>query len=414
MSSSRNDNRWVPFQCPLCFGLFRLKKSEVGSAGHCPMCQSLIRTPFDPRGESPKASQDAEAVLEQKSVKGFKEVDSLNVDERELSGGVKLQRKRNYDVTGTGADAESVIDWEEPVNKAAEIEETGVSLSILGSGVILVTLAVIFGVFYVKRTEPSRISGRSIVLGDSASQAKLKSILEIDRADSYKDEKGFDLTAQVVDRYREFDVLEIEEKVRRFLNSTSVTERLKHVRAPDRVRPLMLKFYGGEKADPEGFQSLTKTGFSYQDSFVMANVQTSDFLDFPIIVERVESDGGAVYQVDWESWVGHCELSPDEMERKKPTKPFLMRVMVARENYYNYEYSDERKWVSYRLTLHNPEHSFLAYTERNSKLNSLLEKSTEEFEEVPYIVMVKYLEGARSVEQLELVDVVCRGWLSGD
>jgi hypothetical protein len=43
MSETASSNRWIPFQCPTCFGLFRIKKNQVGRIGRCPVCNAAVQ-----------------------------------------------------------------------------------------------------------------------------------------------------------------------------------------------------------------------------------------------------------------------------------------------------------------------------------------------------------------------------------
>ena len=61
------------------------------------------------------------------------------------------------------------------------------------------------------------------------------------------------------------------------------------------------------------------TEVSYRGNLLTTMVQKADFLSSPIAVERVVSEDGEVYKVDWESWVGYCDFTPEEMRSKKPT-----------------------------------------------------------------------------------------------
>ena len=53
MSKIASSNRWIPFQCPTCFGLFRIKKSQVGQTGRCPVCSAAVQ---------PSESEDVEVL----------------------------------------------------------------------------------------------------------------------------------------------------------------------------------------------------------------------------------------------------------------------------------------------------------------------------------------------------------------
>ena len=80
-----------------------------------------------------------------------------------------------------------------------------------------------------------------------------------------------------IDEYEKFDLGEIEKVVKKFLNSGTVSERLKYVREGVRVRPLMKKYYGGEEIKAEGFSNLSRSEVRYRGALITTFVRTGDF-----------------------------------------------------------------------------------------------------------------------------------------
>lgn len=58
-------------------------------------------------------------------------------------------------------------------------------------------------------------------------------------------------------------------------------------------------------------------------------------------------DGADGLKVDWESWVGWSEMPWDDFLKIKATEPKLVRVMLKWVDYYNFDFSDEKKWRVY-------------------------------------------------------------------
>lgn len=409
MSHPSNKNRWVPFQCPLCFALFRLRKDQVGSAGNCPTCQSLIKVPKEEgrepvlRDEEKSDEKDSKDFLEK-----VLEASPLTEADRLKNEEIEQQRRRHY----AAPRVEAEIDWEAQEDDEKEAEP---SWFLIGSGAMLVVLILAIGIFYVKNLGKSQgkesASDRVFILSNTESATKLEEILDIDEEDSYKNEEGVDLVVEAVDHYNTFNIVEIESTIEKFLNSASVSERLKYVREPKRVEPFMRKFYGGEGIEAEGFSQIDKTNVAHRGDFVIAKVLTGEFINQSIMVQRVGPEDDLIYQVDWESWVGYCELTPSEMEARRPTEPFLMRVILAEANYYNYGFSDESEWTSYQLSLLDPEYAFVAYAKKRSEVEKILNLRVKGQSRNPYLVKVRYPEDARSANQLELVEIVSGGWL---
>ncbi len=402
MNKSSNVNRWVPFQCPLCFGLFRLRRSQVGSAGHCPTCKSLIRVtdkPSEERTTPPVAEVESNESL----LKKIEVAQPMTVEERVQQEEARQNRKRHY--AGGGADD---IDWEDGQER---VRRSGPSWFLIGSGAMALLLILAGGLFYVKNLTPGESSKKTVVGGDAEAKKKLDEILDIDRDDSYLNEEGIDTTILEVDEYSNFDLMKAETTARNFLNSSTVTERSRFIREPERVRALMLKFYEGEDIEPEGFGNLDKTRVGYQGNLLTATAQTADFLDYPIAIERIGDGEKAVYQVDWESWVGYSDFSPEQMRLEKPTDPFEMRVIVSHGSYYNYGFSDDEEWACYRLSVSDTAYSFLGYAKRNSKADQRLMNVLKNQNSDHYLLKVRYPKKARSKDQLEIVEAISRGWV---
>ncbi|MDA7909647.1 hypothetical protein N9B18_01285, partial [Akkermansiaceae bacterium] len=140
-------------------------------------------------------------------------------------------------------------------------------------------------------------------------------------------------------------------------------------------------------------------------------VQKADFLSSPIAVERIVDGEEESYLIDWESWVGYCDYTPEQMRMEKPDKPFLMRVLVQPASYYNYEFSDDGKWRSLGLELKDSIYSFLGYVERDSEQDKRFRVMMKGGKVVACMVRVAYPTGSRSKDQVEILEIVGSGWL---
>lgn len=406
MSKTATPNRWVPFQCPSCFGLFRVRKSQIGDTGHCPTCRSLNhlseRGPVAEAKPREVTAEPDDALLQKVSV-----AKTMTPEEAEKLEAERKRRRRQY----SGAVEES-IDWEE--EKTGSRKAKGLPWQLVWSMVLGVCVVLAVGVYYVKNSKPTQTKGRSGIIADPEAQAMLDEILEKDKSDIYVDETGKDTTIDAVDQYKKFDLLKVEESVKGFLTSETVEERAKWIREPGRVKPLMMEFYGGDGLEAEGFEFLNKSEVSYRGSLLTTLVQTADFLSSPIAIERGGKGEDAKYLVDWESWVGFCEMKPEDMRVKKPTAKVLMRVVVKPESYYNYTFSDDKTWRSYRMELRDSEYSFLGYAKINSEVDKHFLELRKKGGNSPCIVRVTYPPKARAKDLVEIVEIVSDGWILPD
>lgn len=403
MSTTASPNRWVPFQCPSCFGLFRVRKSQVGETGHCPTCRSLNH--LSERGPSAETKpREATPVSDEALLEKVSVAKTMTPEEIENQEAERKRRRRQY----SGA-AEDTIDWEE--EKSSSRRPKGLPWQLVWSMVLGMGVILAAGVYYVKNSKPTPTKGGSAIIADPQAQAMLDEMLEKDKSEIYLDETGKDMTIDAVDQYKKFDLLKVEGAVKAFLTSGSVEERAKWIRDPERVKPMMLQFYGGNELEAEGFEFLNKSEVSYRGNLLTTLVQTADFLSSPIAIERVGKGEEAVYLVDWESWVGYCDMKPEDMRVKKPTDEILMRVVVKPESYYNYDFSDDSTWRSYRMELRDSEYSFLGYAKINSETDKHFLGLRKNGGSVPCIVRVVYPPKARGKDLVEIVEVVSDGWI---
>lgn len=410
MSDSSASNRWVPFHCPVCSGIFRLRRNQVGRCGHCPSCDAVIRTSGEVVSHKrPSAENGAdESLLDRISV--ARTMTPEEVAEKKE----KLESWKRQQAAAVADTIEWEADGEEPT-------KTGPSLHLIWSGVMALVLLLALGVFYVKEMTGGKRANQSsdgkVVVGESESLAILDEILNKDLTENFENADGIDPAAEIKRRQQEFKMDEIQERVSSFLSSETVSDRLKYVRDSERVAPLMVSHYGGEQIDAEGFREMAKDPVGLGKGFVITSVQTADFITNQIAIERVATGEEVEYLVDWESWVGFCDLSADELRATKPTDPQLVRVLVSASNYYNYEFSDESKWACYKLELKDEDLTFLGYTERGSEVDhaflDLKKRTTGELalRKGLYALKVAYLPNASSLDQVEILEIVSSSWV---
>ena len=64
--------RWMPFQCPSCFGLFRAKREDAGELGRCPGCEARLLIPEPKKkSEKPLLEKDDQQGSEPASKKNY-------------------------------------------------------------------------------------------------------------------------------------------------------------------------------------------------------------------------------------------------------------------------------------------------------------------------------------------------------
>jgi adenylylsulfate kinase len=196
-----------------------------------------------------------------------------------------------------------------------------------------------------------------------------------------------------------------------YFKTTSWSDKVAFVHDPERVGPLMKQFYEKEqKKDPECkslqacvLQSLKGEELlhlKYSGSGRAENVE---------VALRQAKDGS--YKLDWESFVGASGMSWEDFIAKRTISPVLFRAYVNKEDYYNFEFSDEQKYLCVKLTSRDGKSNLYAYVERGTavayKVQSALARRPKN---AALSVKLAFLEQAQSKDSIRLLDVVAERW----
>ena len=402
MNETTSPNRWIPFQCTSCFGLFRIKKNQVGKTGRCPVCRKVVRPcENESRGIMDQVGSQAEDdgdLLEKVAIAQEMTPEEIKLHETSR----RKDRRRQY----VGEEAER-IEWEDQGHDQRLNEVSWkVVVSIVMSALVLLAL----GIFYYQGSVANPLlSSNEPAIDREKAEALLDQIEEAERS-STKNEEG-DAAVKTVDDYKKFNSEKLEEAIKRFVMAESPEELKKYVREPKRVGPLLDRYYEKVEYEALGFESLNKLKVSYLGELITTVVTTADFLSSPIAVERVVDGEDESYKVDWESWIGYCDYTPEEMREKRPSKPFEIRVIIEPASYYNYVFSDDRKWRSLGLEIKGSVYSFLGYVKRDSEQDKSLRVTMKNSKGVPCLLKVAYPPGSRAQDQVEILEVVTEGWV---
>jgi len=120
------------------------------------------------------------------------------------------------------------------------------------------------------------------------------------------------------------------------------------------------------------------------------------------------------FVIDWESLTGYGEISFQEFRSKRPAKPVLMRAYVRLFEYYNFEFSDSKKYLCIKLMSENGDNAVYAYCERGTKLSRWIETdlaSTGPTGFKGYTMLISFPPNAQSNQCVSLDKVVAQRWL---
>lgn len=206
----------------------------------------------------------------------------------------------------------------------------------------------------------------------------------------------------------ETDFLEVAEPMAKaFLEAETTKDILPLIHEAERVRPLLRSRYPDGKIVPTGMSKFNATGqVSYKDTFAAVSILTPDYEKRQLAF----IDGEEGLKIDWESWIGWSDVPWDKLMETKPRKPVLVRVMVKWVDYYNFGFSDEKAWRSYRLVSPDGETTLYGYVERNSLLDQRL-RPGEPTATVAVTLKIHFREDEQSANQVVIDELVSDGWV---
>lgn len=209
----------------------------------------------------------------------------------------------------------------------------------------------------------------------------------------------------------------IDQSVHAFFDSRSVEELLRYVRQPQRVAPLMEKYYLGKAPEPlrvEKILSLDPVTIDDHATFWMVSCELEGGETSQVVVEVISPKE---VKVDWETFVAYQPMDWDEFARSRPggyTGDF--RVFVEPDNFYSYEFSDGDAFSSFRLTALRGEESLNGYVYRNSEIEAGIMDAIARNGggSTPMILRLHLPKGLLSKRGVVVKELICPRWLFVD
>ena len=194
---------------------------------------------------------------------------------------------------------------------------------------------------------------------------------------------------------------------KRFLEAKTIDELLPIVRHPDITGPRLRALHPDGTLEPVGMSAFnTSSELVSVGSGYTVQVRTGEYVEKTMALFPT-ADGA---RIDWESWVGWSEMPWADFIKSRPTEAKLFRVMLGPVDYYNFNFTDDRKWRSYRLISPDGEHSLYAYVELDSELDAQLRPSPDK-KQIPLTLSLRYPPDSGSPNQVLVEKWHADGWV---
>lgn len=378
--------RWSAYVCPDCRFVFRVPRDHDGEGIICPSCRRMLRIP--------REGDETAALIAPLQKIGFSEPGGeMPVEKRTRS----KRKKKNKEAEMPGWDASSGR-WRSKSKHKTRVAK----LIAVWIGGMAVIVAIVVGIVKTTDDRPDPVAAEFDPGQDQFDELVGSSLIIPD------DELEENVPLPKVMKKSEAEFLaEAEPLAKAFLEAGEITDILPLIYEPDRVRPLLRSRYPEGVTEPTGMSKFNSSGqVSYKDSFAAVTILTPDFETRQLAF----IDGENGLKIDWESWVGWSDLPWKKLLETKPKRPILVRVMAKWVDYYNFGFSDESAWRSYRLVSPDGENTLYGYVERNSLLDQRL-RPGEPTATVAVTLKIHFRNDEQSPDQVVIDEMVSDGWV---
>ena len=158
----------------------------------------------------------------------------------------------------------------------------------------------------------------------------------------------------------------IEQALTIYFNASTVDTLIRLVRQPERVAPLMRRYYAHQPVSSGPLRSvrmlqpltLENRGNFWMAAVILTNRQTRNLV--------IEIDEQGEPRIDWETLVCYQPMPWDDYARERPPgSSFDFRVYVEPDNFHSHEFADSDKWLCFRLTALDSEETLFGYIQRD-------------------------------------------------
>jgi hypothetical protein len=200
--------------------------------------------------------------------------------------------------------------------------------------------------------------------------------------------------------------------VSRFATASKPEDFLPFIRDRERVEPLVRKFY--TKDNPWTPLALAKkpdlSSLAVHRSFVVFDLPLQDFSTLPIALEQSPTG----FLVDWESFVAYSDLSWSALREQRPRQPVLLRAVLRPMDYWNMDFPSAATHRCFQLSDKHSDNTLYGYVLKGSPVEARIAKTLLTAAYVNVVLNVKYPEKSTNDRQVEITDVLEKGWIFRD
>jgi hypothetical protein len=210
-------------------------------------------------------------------------------------------------------------------------------------------------------------------------------------------------------RLTEAEYAELRRVVGAFVSAGSPEEQLRWVRHPERVsRPLAEHFRDHPSTAPRLVSFTPRLELVGAGDLFCGYAELGDYTSRFVVLERT---GPGTFLIDWETYVGWCEVPWEALPIQRPKEPVLLRARLKSDSYFNGSFKDANRFACFRLSPLDDSAAVYGYVELANPLFATLSTKTRFNRNVLGVLRIRYPEGATAGDQVEITEWICDGWV---
>ncbi len=197
-----------------------------------------------------------------------------------------------------------------------------------------------------------------------------------------------------------------------FQNAKTIEERLKWVRDPEFVKDAMVEFYTNGPGKTERIVSVKKLSQTVTSGVLVERYEALMSTDQKRMIHVVIGDNGA--RVDFKCYARYGSVSWPDLLSGKELAADEVRVTLEKGDYYNFGFSDDKKYRAYLAATPDLEDPIHFYAEIGSKTDLILANMVKTLPKYPAVLSIKSVDNSHLKRQFQVVKVRSNSWLMTD
>ncbi|MCB1098756.1 MAG: hypothetical protein KDN22_24500 [Verrucomicrobiae bacterium] len=201
----------------------------------------------------------------------------------------------------------------------------------------------------------------------------------------------------------------VEKTIRSFVEAPSWQEKLDFICSPERVKNYVQDYYENQKPPPIEIRSFRKVLplMLGETPFYLVEFEDEDYLTHSVDVYEIDRE----YKLNWESMVAYGSIPWSTFCEDRPTSLQDLRVYVMPIDFYEFEFSDRKRYDCYRITHRSGAPALYGYVERGTLSGLALRLACSHSRTQPVYVSLQFPEVSTRDDCVIIASLIHNKWV---